>query len=70
MIIEMMSMIAERVEEAVECFAEFAYILFWALVFVVLIVTCPIWILPFLVGRRIYEIRSERTGEEHSEQDC
>ena len=69
MIIEMMSMIAERVEEAVDALVDFADMLFWAFVFILLIVTCPIWIIPFLVGRRICEIRSERTSEEHSEQD-
>ena len=66
MIIEMMNRIADTVVDAVEFLADFAYMMFWALVFILLIVTCPVWIIPFMIVRRILEWRS---GQEDKEQD-
>lgn len=57
MIMYMMETIYDFVEYAVRALYRFARHLFWFVVYTILVLTCPVWLIPFTVIRKLGERR-------------
>ena len=63
MIFKMMQHVADSVTNFVESLAEFALLIFWSLVYIAIVVTVPIWMIPFTVYCKLRDAKKEQAKQ-------
>ena len=59
MIPAMIKIVADAITGFVEAMSELAILIWYCLVFLLVIATCPIWIIPYLAWRNIKEAKED-----------